>query len=94
MTGFLSKAAHGEGSGGALALLPGSLVEAVVTQASDRRMIAVTTDSTAVSVNLTKEWDGLDIGEFHNQSANPMVLIAVFDLLSLSCEHAAISLCG
>ena len=69
MTGFLSKAAHGEGSGGGLALLPGSLVEAVVTQALDRRMIAVTTDSTAVSASLTKEWDGLNIGEYEDSTS-------------------------
>ena len=91
MTGFLSKAAHGEGAAGGLALLPGSLVEVVVTQASDRRMIAVTTDSPAVSANLTREWDGLSIGKIHGPTLAilPWSLLPNLACFSQSCEHGA-----
>lgn len=49
--------------GGAAPLVPGSIVEVVVTKAGDKRLVRVTTNREAVAGAVAKEWKGLTIGE-------------------------------
>lgn len=44
-------------------LQAGAIIECVVVSAKDRRLVHVTADPTAVSAAITKEWNGMTIGE-------------------------------
>ena len=66
---FLAKDSHNEGVGGAAPLAPGSVVEVLVTDANDKRLVRVTTDRAAVAGAVTKEWKGLTIGVFFSEHA-------------------------
>lgn len=44
-------------------LQTGAVIECVVVSAKDRRLVHVTADPAAVSSAITKEWNGMTIGE-------------------------------
>lgn len=66
-TGFLEKAGAGEGA----SLLLGSLLEVVVRDAADKRMIRAVV-AAAEKQGSTKEWPGLTIGERDCLLASPL----------------------
>lgn len=69
----MDKESHNEGAGGAASLLPGAVVEVVVTKAKDKRLIRVTTSSEAVSGATTTEWKGLTIGEIFSERIEVLI---------------------
>lgn len=69
---FLDKASRNEGAGGAVPLIPGTIVETVVTKAKDKRLIHVTDSADSVSTAITKEWPNLTIGKLLLQDNKPI----------------------
>ena len=66
---FLPKNDAGAIKPGGFPLQAGCLIECVVAGAKDRRMLSVTADPSLVSSAVTKEWNGMTIGEMTSYSS-------------------------
>ena len=63
---FLDKESHNEGAGGSSPLVPGAVIDVLITKTTDKRLVRVTTNPDSVAAAVSKEWPGLTIGEVPN----------------------------